>query len=65
MSDDGSVDRLVDTEPTDEERQRELLVARREELLDHIDHLIRSWELEDLVERAKAGTWGEAASRWW
>lgn len=93
------IDELVLTrEPTEEEKERELRVAKRRELLDHIDFLIRpsarfyeqleqaielaaegrtdepiemdrelctvsevieSWELEELVERAREGAWGE------
>jgi hypothetical protein len=98
---DGLLSRL---ERTEEERERDLRVAQRRELLDHIDYLIRPparfyeeleaaielaaagrfdeeieigrefctvaevirrWELEHLVQRAKDQTWGEAAPESW
>jgi hypothetical protein len=104
MSEEPIDELLVSPEPTEEEKERDLRIAKRRELLDHIDLLIRppaqfyneletgielaaegrideeieigrelrkvsdvvrDWELEDLVERAKAGTWGEAGADWW
>jgi hypothetical protein len=105
MNDNSPIDDLLPAaETTAEERERDLRVAKRQELLDHVDFLLRpparlysnletaielaaegrleerieidrelctvseviqTWELEELVERAKAGSWGEAARQWW
>jgi hypothetical protein len=104
MTDQDPIDQLLPAGPTEEERQRDLRIAKRRELLDHVDCLIRppaqlyrdletaielaadgrlrerievggerltvaetvsAWELEDLVERARQGIWGEAASEYW
>jgi hypothetical protein len=103
MADEDPLKNLLPPEPTEKEPQRDLRIARRRELLDHIDYLLRppaqfhrdlekaielaaegrlderieigrelcavgevvaSWELEDLVKRARAGTWGAGAPDW-
>ncbi|HEY1238287.1 MAG TPA: hypothetical protein VGE91_08110 [Solirubrobacterales bacterium] len=104
VNDERTLDDLLPPKPTAEELEWRLRVAKRRELLDHVDYLLRppaqfysdlekaielaaeermeerieidrrqrsvaeivdAWELEDLVERAREGRWGEAARDCW